>query len=96
MSIGGNRLGKGGGLQKKKLLFFIFLVLEGKKEGINKGNTYTAIRIWRNHHMGDETALKEEERVRLCRPLGNTQARRKEVLAEPRTVKKEDLLVSSW
>ena len=67
VSSGGNRLGKGGGLQKK-LLFFIFLVLEGKKEGINKGNTYTAICIWRNHYMGDETALKEEERVRLCHP----------------------------
>lgn len=67
MRSGGNRLGKRGGLQKK-LLFFIFLVLEGKKEGMNKGNTYTPIRIWRNHHMGDETALKEEERVRLCHP----------------------------
>lgn len=67
MRSGGNRLGKRGGLQKK-LLFFIFLVLEGKKEGMNEGNTYTPIFIWRNHHMGDETALKEEERVRLCHP----------------------------
>lgn len=52
----------------KSFLFFIFLVSEGKKEGMNKGNTYTPIRIWRNHPMGDETALKEEERVNLCRP----------------------------
>ena len=81
---------------ERQLLFFIFLVSEGKKEGIIKethtqplasGETTT----W----VMDETALKEEERVRLCHPSWK-QARGKEVLVELRTVKKEDLLVSSW